>query len=560
MPPLPPDPYKILGVAKDAQMSDIRSAHRKLVLKCHPDKVQDAKLKAEKQDEFQQVQQAYELLSDDVKRRRYDEQVRLLELCKLYQAKNPTSIPRSAPKEFNICTDGPPPSPTARGRPPSKGYTFGPRWEDEVGRGPRIFDTQPSRREAGYPERPTKREVEREREKARDRDKDRERRRRQEESRRLEREAKEQRRAERKQRDKQRDKELRREGDDKKRSSKPYIESLDEPLPTKSDRKKTSGGKRYENRRDGSSGREEETVSMPPPSASQRSYSTAAAMNYAQAQSYIERTKNPIASPSLQRSKTYQPSRSMNPPAPPAPSPPPMQGSSSFFGVPDDRAGAKYRRASGDASAAKLPRERSHRAGYRDMTDEPAMGGASPPNRHPAQFTKSVPPGSPPRLHRSGTAPMDGGYVRTVPAVQRSQTMNGFPDPTPRGRERSRMHAQIDEESDPDDVYPLRDRDRKYRSGRRHHSPEDSRRENVSHYQVDGGRTKLQGHYTRRFDSDGHYPGLGVMPVDSRAPATEARDSNMLPKVRTSKHYGVDDVKYSNYYDKAYRSANAAYA
>ena len=49
---LPEDPYKVLGVAKDAQLPEIRSAHRKLVLKCHPDKVTDPKLKEEKQNEF----------------------------------------------------------------------------------------------------------------------------------------------------------------------------------------------------------------------------------------------------------------------------------------------------------------------------------------------------------------------------------------------------------------------------------------------------------------------------------------------------------------------------
>jgi curved DNA-binding protein CbpA len=75
----PPDPYKILGVAKDANILEIRSAYRKLVLKCHPDKVEDETLKRAKQDEFHQVQQAYELLSGDF-RRSHDEHVKLLEL------------------------------------------------------------------------------------------------------------------------------------------------------------------------------------------------------------------------------------------------------------------------------------------------------------------------------------------------------------------------------------------------------------------------------------------------------------------------------------------------
>jgi len=76
--PLPPDPYKILNVPVDAPLPTIRSAHRKLVLKCHPDKVQDAAEKLIKQDEFQKVQEAYELLSDDRRRTQYDEAIKLI--------------------------------------------------------------------------------------------------------------------------------------------------------------------------------------------------------------------------------------------------------------------------------------------------------------------------------------------------------------------------------------------------------------------------------------------------------------------------------------------------
>jgi curved DNA-binding protein CbpA len=81
---LPPDPYAELGVAKDAKLPEIRSAYRKLVLKHHPDKVRDdtSKSLAEKIDAFQKVQQAYELLSDDNRRMRYDEEVKLFELRK----------------------------------------------------------------------------------------------------------------------------------------------------------------------------------------------------------------------------------------------------------------------------------------------------------------------------------------------------------------------------------------------------------------------------------------------------------------------------------------------
>ncbi|EER26315.1 hypothetical protein D8B26_003324 [Coccidioides posadasii str. Silveira] len=80
--PLPPDPYAALGVSKDASTAEIKTAYRKLVLKCHPDKVKDESLRSQKQDEFQRVQEAYELLSDDTKRAKYDQKARMAEMRK----------------------------------------------------------------------------------------------------------------------------------------------------------------------------------------------------------------------------------------------------------------------------------------------------------------------------------------------------------------------------------------------------------------------------------------------------------------------------------------------
>lgn len=74
------DHYKVLGVASDADAAAIKTAYRKLVLKCHPDKVSDPALKEQKQDEFQKVQQSYEVLSDPDKRQRYDLELRAREL------------------------------------------------------------------------------------------------------------------------------------------------------------------------------------------------------------------------------------------------------------------------------------------------------------------------------------------------------------------------------------------------------------------------------------------------------------------------------------------------
>ncbi|TGZ76841.1 heat shock protein DnaJ, partial [Ascodesmis nigricans] len=64
--------YAVLGVTNDASSAEIRSSYKKLMLQCHPDKVHDATLRAEKAEMFEKVQQAYELLADARKRRKYD--------------------------------------------------------------------------------------------------------------------------------------------------------------------------------------------------------------------------------------------------------------------------------------------------------------------------------------------------------------------------------------------------------------------------------------------------------------------------------------------------------
>jgi curved DNA-binding protein CbpA len=77
-----PDHYKALGVDKTADASTIKATYRKLVLKCHPDKVTDPALKEQKQEEFHQIQQAYEVLIDDEKRAQYEAELTLEKLRK----------------------------------------------------------------------------------------------------------------------------------------------------------------------------------------------------------------------------------------------------------------------------------------------------------------------------------------------------------------------------------------------------------------------------------------------------------------------------------------------
>lgn len=75
-----PDHYKALGVDKNADSAVIKSTYRKLVLKCHPDKVSDPALKEAATDQFHQIQQAYETLVDDEKRADYEAHLKLAAL------------------------------------------------------------------------------------------------------------------------------------------------------------------------------------------------------------------------------------------------------------------------------------------------------------------------------------------------------------------------------------------------------------------------------------------------------------------------------------------------
>lgn len=64
------DYYDILGVSKGAEQDEIKKAYRKVAIKYHPDKNPDNP-KAE--DKFKEAAEAYEVLSDNSKRQRYDQ-------------------------------------------------------------------------------------------------------------------------------------------------------------------------------------------------------------------------------------------------------------------------------------------------------------------------------------------------------------------------------------------------------------------------------------------------------------------------------------------------------
>src|ERR1700744_502739 len=64
------DYYAVLGVPKSAAEKDIKSAYRKLARKWHPDANPNNPREAE--EKFKDIQEAYEVLGDPEKRRKYD--------------------------------------------------------------------------------------------------------------------------------------------------------------------------------------------------------------------------------------------------------------------------------------------------------------------------------------------------------------------------------------------------------------------------------------------------------------------------------------------------------
>lgn len=64
------DYYEVLGVLKDADEKAIKAAYRKLALKHHPDCNPN---KAEAESRFKEINEAYEVLSDADKRKKYDQ-------------------------------------------------------------------------------------------------------------------------------------------------------------------------------------------------------------------------------------------------------------------------------------------------------------------------------------------------------------------------------------------------------------------------------------------------------------------------------------------------------
>lgn len=63
------DYYEVLGVSKTAAAAEIKTAYRKMALKFHPDKNKEK----DAEEKFKEINEAYQILSDEQKRKAYDQ-------------------------------------------------------------------------------------------------------------------------------------------------------------------------------------------------------------------------------------------------------------------------------------------------------------------------------------------------------------------------------------------------------------------------------------------------------------------------------------------------------
>ncbi|KAK4044891.1 hypothetical protein C8A01DRAFT_31077 [Parachaetomium inaequale] len=589
---LPPDPWKALGVERDADKSEIRTAYKKLVLKCHPDKIQDPTLKALKVDEFQKVQEAWELLNDDAGLAKYQQKLRLAELQRAVNVQQDvknspnTSVPRTSAKyaTYDIRTA----EPTSRYKSsPSGGkvythYTTTHTRSHEEMPSSRIYplyeegDRQ-ARRTASY-EKPAKRDDERrererdrderrrrredeelrlrekERERERDRDRERERERKKEEERSLKAEKK---RLER-EREKEREKDRKRDAEDKARRHKPYVEHydtydtyIDEIIledekhvtsSSRSDKKRSSSRKHDETRerererdRDRDRDRDREREREREKSSSRRTKSPHLSSDRKHMNLYETAASYLASAGSAQSSQKGAFWMSQTPPeasfvAPLAPTPPPVEfeEESSLRQAASRAAG---RRASNDPARSR------EKLKYETLDVTPKSRPI--PTLSKSYSTPPPAPESPPRgVSRSQTAPHES--YRPIPSLGRTQTWG------PSSNSAAEYYDDVESEDD---------RDRRRHRSRRTRSPSGLP---THRYKVEGLKTsKLEPQYA-----------YGESPNSTRY-AAEALDAHVAHspssatytgaafRVKEAKAYGLNDVTYAQYEKPSYYSSHA---
>ncbi|KAK8062235.1 hypothetical protein PG997_014332 [Apiospora hydei] len=565
---LPDDPYARLGVSKDAQIPEIRSAHRKLVLRCHPDKVADPEQKAIKQEEFQKVQRAYEMLSDSKERQKYDDMVHANEMEKQnarIRAEQPAYSSRSAPRRentteshhYNVNVRMAEPrfersaSAYAPSPKPAPAYTSGrtpPRYEEnpysssyDDGRehrssrkaaGPSSYEREaPSSRRAEEDKRSRKeadKAWERQREKA---EKDSSRRKAEEKER--DRREKEKEKDRRKKKEEASQKE-RKHTDEKRHHRTPYSE--DEPVVVEAVHKsEKSSSKTKANIR-------AKVVEAAPirEAITEDRHRSKQDAHLEFAAHYLQTSRSKVA-PGLSRAKTYHPTSGWTPPVP---TPPPAVGAMAPPPppIPEDdelpKRSSAARRSSHDTPRSKL--SSSHRKSSRTEEEPRVIPGLKKFSTMPSRHS---PPELPVRL------------LGPHPGLSRAQTWySAAPaEEDYRDRGRSKHHPRYHSDEDYDDY--SEDDARYSRRPSRHHSPEAPKTK--FRYTVEGSkaipvRTRAESPGRRGYKVPyyGHEANSG-RPVASY----ESYDQQpaYFPKVKYAPKYGEHDVAYSTTSEAGYR-------
>ncbi|KAK8030103.1 Molecular chaperone DnaJ [Apiospora rasikravindrae] len=549
---LPDDPYARLGVAKDAQIPEIRSAHRKLVLRCHPDKVSDPEQKAIKQEEFQKVQRAYEMLSDSTERQKYDDMVQANEMEKQnvrMRAEQPSYSSRGTPRRentteshhynVNIRTAEPrferstsAYAPSPKGAPAYSSARAQPRsYEENIYSS--SYDDGREHRKDKRSRKEADKAWERQREKA---EKDSSRRKAEEKER--DRKEKEKEKDRRKKKEEAAQKERKRDTDEKRHHRSPYHE--DEPNIVEAVHKSEKSSTKVK-----ANIRAKVVEAAPVREAiTEDRHRSKQDAHLEFAAQYLQSSRNKVA-PGLSRAKTYHPSSGWTPPVPTpppavgamAPPPPPIPEEDE----PVKRSSAT-RRSSHDTPRSKL--SSAHRKSSRHEEESPrVIPGLKKYSTMPSRPSPPEVPESPPRnLHRTQTdsysrpAPGPGPH----PGLSRAQTWYsaGPAEEDYRDRGRSKHHPRYHSDEDYDDY--SEDDARYSRRPSRHHSPEAPKTK--FRYTVEGSkaipvRTRAESPGRRGYKASyyGHETNSG-RPMAS-----------MPPK------YGEHDVAYSTTSDAGYR-------
>ncbi|KAK6836814.1 DnaJ domain-containing protein [Apiospora arundinis] len=552
---LPDDPYVRLGVSKDAQVPEIRSAHRKLVLKYHPDKVSDPEQKAKSQEEFQKVQRAYEMLSDSKERQKYDDMVQANEMEKenarrraeqaaSFSSRTPprrettteahhynvrmAGEPRfersasgyaSSPKGTPFCSTRTPPrsyeeniysSSSYDDREPRSSRKAGQSYERDVPSSRRAEEDKRTRREADKAWDKQRERAEKDRRKAEEKERDRREKEKEKEKERRKKEEKSQ------QKDRKRD------TDDKRsRHRSPAATYREEPEPIIVDvshkSEKSSKIKANTHAKVQAAPVREAIRQADPPEDRHRSKQDAHLEFAAQ---YLQ-TSRSKGVPGLARSKTYHPSTDTRY-APPVPTPPPAVNAMAPPPPP-------------------IPED-----------DEPEGSATDGPRSEEIQlhayFALFASRGTrvPPRVHRAQTDSYSRPAPGPHPGLSRAQTWYSTTPAEDEYRDRSRSRHQPRYHSDED--YDEHSEDERYsRRPARHQSPEAPKTK--FRYTVEGAkaipvRTRPESPSRRGYKVPyyGHEANTG-RPVASYD--SYEQQPAYFPKVKYAPKYDVDDVSYA---------------